>query len=123
MSEDEEEGGVYYEKVAKSSRKVTPESLAESGCQTDDLEQFIRAQAEAEARKKEEEARRKQEMARAKSLDMATISTEGEETDPKFVVRPKSMEVLEGEVLKLECEVEGTHPLGELAPHGQTHEG
>ena len=43
---------------------------------------------------------------------MAHLSTEGEELDPKFVQRPQDLTVLEGEPIVLECSVSGTDPIG-----------
>lgn len=45
--------------------------------------------------------------------EMEPVSTEGEETDPKFVIRPSDVTVVEGEVTRVTCQVEGTEPLGE----------
>ena len=44
---------------------------------------------------------------------MMPVSTEAEEIDPKFVVRPTDVTCVEGEPVIFECEVTGTEPVGE----------
>lgn len=102
-SEGEETGNEpYYEKVAKKAGRTLPEPPHEMSCQT-----------EADPVLSEAEEKWKKMMARKKSLELPPISTEGSETDPKFTIRPTDVTVLEGEPLKLVCQVAGTDPVGE----------
>ena len=43
---------------------------------------------------------------------MLPVSTEVEETDPKFIVRPSDLTCVEGESVTFECQVTGTEPVG-----------
>ena len=46
-------------------------------------------------------------------LVIEPISTEAEEIDPKFTVRPCDSSCTEGESVTFECQVTGTEPIGE----------
>ena len=46
-------------------------------------------------------------------LVIEPISTEAEEIDPKFTVRPCDASCTEGESVTFECQVTGTEPIGE----------
>lgn len=47
-----------------------------------------------------------------KLLALEVVSTENEEHDPKFLLRPTDVTVMEGEVATFFCKVSGTEPIG-----------
>ena len=109
--------------------------MMDMSCQTDDLDSYsqptspitpvtvetmqtapakdLLSEAIQDAKRKVLERRESLEGNLDQGKDTPDLGSNDSEIDPKFLIRPRTTGVPEGEPVRFTCEVEGTEPIGE----------
>ena len=96
------------EDLVETAQKIT----REISTMTDSCAQTVQEDAATETATAVDSEAARAVRANVLASELPPVSSEADETDPKFTVRPANVTVLEGEPMKLECEVIGTDLIG-----------